>query len=314
MKFLVVLMAFGVVWGQGEDAGRGSYVLGADDQIVIRALEAEEISDKPVLIGANGNITLPMIGRIQAAGLTVEELEGEIVARLKKFIQDPQVTVQVMEFRSRPVSVLGSVQTPGVHQLRGRRTLFEILSMAGGLRNDAGSTVRITRRMDYGRVPLPNAVDDPTGLYSIAELPLMDILEAKNPAANIEILPYDTVLVAPAAQQMLYVVGDVQRAGAFTYGEQQRISVLSALSMAGGLGRTAKADKARVLRGVEGSEKRVEIAVNLKRMMQGVDEDLLMKPDDVLVVPSSARRTFTQVLLPATVAAAVAALIYAGVR
>src|SRR6202035_3208859 len=85
------------------------YILGPDDEIVIRAIDAPEISDKPVLIGTNGNITLPMIGRVKAGGLTVEQLEAELTTRLKPFIQEPQISVTVTEFRSQPVSVFGAV-------------------------------------------------------------------------------------------------------------------------------------------------------------------------------------------------------------
>src|SRR5580698_1702712 len=84
------------------------YVLGPDDEIVIRGIEAPQIPDKadsPVLIGTNGDITLPLIGRVKAGGMTVEQLEGELAARFKQFIKDPQISVTVTEFRSQPVSV-----------------------------------------------------------------------------------------------------------------------------------------------------------------------------------------------------------------
>src|SRR5438309_6541575 len=100
------------------------YVLGPDDQILIRAVDAPEISDKTFLIGTNGNITLPMIGRVKAGGLTVEQLETTLNTQLKEFIQDPEVSVTVAEIRSQPVSVFGAVTTPGVVQLRGRKTLY----------------------------------------------------------------------------------------------------------------------------------------------------------------------------------------------
>src|SRR6202022_2409038 len=130
-------------------------VLGPDDQILIRALDAPEISDKPFLIGTNGNITLPMIGRVKAGGLTVEQLEAELTARLKEFIKDPQISVTVTEVQSHPVSVFGAVTKPGVVQLRGRQTLSEVLSMAGGPRENAGSILTLTRRRQSGEIPLP---------------------------------------------------------------------------------------------------------------------------------------------------------------
>ena len=142
---VVVLLALCAAAQQsGETANKldSGYVLGPDDQIVIHAIDAPEISDKSILIGMNGDITLPLIGRVKAGGLTVEQLETELNARLAKYVKDPQVSVTVTEFRSQPVSVFGAVSKPGVIQLRGRKTLYEVLSMAGGPRNDsAGSTI-----------------------------------------------------------------------------------------------------------------------------------------------------------------------------
>ena len=160
---------------------RSTYLLGPDDQIVIRALHAEEISDKPFRIQPDGNIRVAMIGEVAADGLTVPELEADLSGRLKQYYIDPQVTVTVTEFRSQPVSVVGAVTNPGVHQLEGHKTLLEMLSMAGGPRPDAGSFVRVTRDLQWGRVPLPNAHDDPVGHWTIAEVNLKELLENRSP-------------------------------------------------------------------------------------------------------------------------------------
>jgi polysaccharide export outer membrane protein len=287
------------------------YVLGPDDQILIRALETGDMFEKPVLIGTNGNVTLPLIGRVQAAGLTVEQLETELSARLKKYVLEPQVSVNVVEFRSQPVSVFGAVTTPGVVQLRGRKTLYEVLSMAGGPRETAGSSVTITRPLENGPIPLLGAATDPTGRFSTAEVSMQEIIEGKNPAANIEIKPNDVVSVSQGNAKMVYVLGDVQRAGSFALGGQRTVSVLGALSMAGGLGRTANSDKARIFREVPGQAEPQQILVNITRIMAGKAENIGMRPDDVLVIPTSGRKSFTTYVVPAVIAAGVAAAIYA---
>jgi protein involved in polysaccharide export with SLBB domain len=208
------------------------YILGPDDEIVIRAIDAPEISDKPVLIGTNGSITPPMIGRVKAGGLTVEQLEAELTTRLKPFIQEPQISVTVTEIRSQPVSVFGAVTKPGVVQLRGRQTLYEVLSLAGGPRDTAGSILTVTRRWQSGEIPLPGARVDPTGQFSSAELNAQEILEGKNPAANIEIKPNDIISLSESSSNMIYVGGDVQHAGAFTLGgATQRLCPQSLVSI-----------------------------------------------------------------------------------
>lgn len=292
------------------------YVLGPDDEIMIRGIDAPEISDKPdkpekpVLIGTNGDITLPLVGRVKAGGMTVEQLEAELTTRFKEFIQDPQISVTVTEFRSQPVSVFGAVTKPGVVQLRGRQTLYEVLSMAGGPRDTAGSILTVTRPRQSGEIPLPGAKVDPTGQFSSVELNVQDILEGKNPAANIEIRPNDIISVSEASSNMIYVVGDVKHAGAFTLGGQRNVSVLRAVSLAGGLGPTAKSDKARIVREVAGDPKLKEIAVNIKQMLSGKAKDIELGPDDVLVVPTSGRKVFTVDFLPNAFASVVGAAIY----
>ena len=312
--FCLAALAAPYSWAQPESVELmpSGYVLGPDDQIVIRALDGFEAGDKPVLIGTNGDITLPMIGRIKAAGLTVEQLEAELALRLKPYVQEPQISVTVTEFRSQPVSVFGAVSTPGVFQLRGRKTLYEVLSMAGGPRETAGSTVSIIRLAENGPIPLPGAGPDPTGRYSSAELDMQEIVDGKNPAANIEIKPHDVISVSEGNARMVYVVGDVQRAGAFNLGSQRTISVLSALSLAGGLGRTAKQDRAKIFRPAPDPLKHEEIAVNIKRILAGKAEDIGLRPQDILVVPTSSRKAFA-VVVTGTMAGAVSAAIYAGV-
>ena len=286
------------------------YVLGADDQIAIHAIDAPEVSDKPILIGTNGEITLPLVGRVRAGGLSVEQFENVLNTQLKKYVKDPQIAITVAEFRSQPVSVLGAVTKPGVIQLRGRKTLYEVLSMAGGPRETTGSSVTVTRRRENGEIPLLGATIDPTGQFSIAELNVQEILDGKNPAANIEIKPNDVISVSEADSNMIYVVGDVEHSGGFTLGGRRTISVLMALSMAGGLGRTAKPGKARIIRSIPGEPKPREVAVNLSQILKGKAEDVGLRPQDVLVVPTSSHKVFTTYSIPALVSAAAYAAIY----
>jgi len=182
--------------------------------------------------------------------------------------------------------------------------------MAGGPGETAGSTITVTRRRENGEIPLPNAKIDPTGQFSTAELSVQEVLGGKNPAANIEIKPNDVISVSAADSNMVYVVGDVEHAGAFTMGGRQSVSVLMALSMAGGLGRTAKPDKARIIRSVPGQQKPAEVAVNLKQVLEGKAEDLALRPQDVLVVPTSSHKVFTTYSVPSVVAAVAYGAIY----
>jgi len=280
---IVSCLVMAGVWAQDRTA----YILGADDQIVIHALHAEEISDKPVRVGSDGFIKLPMIGAVHAAGLTIAQLESTLSQKLGVYVQNPEVAVSITEMKSQPVSVLGAVNTPGVIQLQGRKTLVEVLSLAGGLRQDAGQRVEITRRVSWGEIPLPGAHKDPTGNFYLANVNADAVIKAQHPEQNIVIRPEDVISVPRGA--MVYVVGEVGKSGGFVLHDHETLTVLQALSLAEGLGKTASPSHARILRpgGSEEGE-RQEILVPLQKIMEGKSEDIRMHPDDILLVPSSA--------------------------
>ena len=272
-----------------QNATPSTYLLGPDDQIVVHVSDAPDISDKPVRIDSNGEIRVPMAGRVRASGMTTAQLEGELTKRLKLYIENPEVSVNVAELRSQPVSVIGAVNSPGLHQLEGHKTLIEILSLAGGLRTDAGPTAKITRRLEWGRIPLPGATDDSTGQFSVAQITLKSLIEAKHPEQNIPIFPQDVISVPPA--QVVYVMGEVTKTGPLTLTDGDRISVLEALSSSGGALHTASPAKAKILRATPGDQRRTEIAVDLKKIQAGKADDVPLLAGDILFVPgSSAKR------------------------
>ena len=262
-----------------------TYVLGPDDEVSIRVIESEEISEEPFRIDPGGDISLPLVGRVRASGRTPQKLETELTERLRAFIHEPQVLVRVTQFRSQPVSVIGAVNKPGIHQLEGRKSLIEILSLAGGLRQDAGHTVKITRRSEWGPIPLESAAGDPSGRFHIAEVSLEAVMEARNPEENVLIMPNDVISVPRA--EMIYVIGGVERSGGFVLHEKESVTVLQALALAGGLTRTASKRNAKILRPAEGDTERTEIAINLKEIMAGRSQDVILERDDILFVPHS---------------------------
>jgi polysaccharide export outer membrane protein len=216
----------------------------------------------------------------------VEQLENGIAERLKSYVKEPEVSVEIAEFRSQPVSVIGSVRNPGVHQLEGRKTLVEILSLAGGLADDAGYSVKIARSLEWAPIPLATAANDASGKYSIAEVPLRQILDGSKPEVNIVIKPFDIVSVPRA--EMVYVTGQVQKAGGYVLRERETLSVLQTLSLAGGLIANASAKNARILRPTGAGTSREEIAIDLKQIMTGRAKDVPLRAEDILFVPENA--------------------------
>jgi polysaccharide export outer membrane protein len=262
-----------------------TYTLGPGDQIVVRVPDFDEIDNRPVPIDLKGSVNLPSVGRLQASGLTTEQLEIAIAARLKKYMVKPDVSVYLAEMRSQPVSLIGEVQTPGVHQLQGQKNLFEVLSLAGGLRSEAGNVINITRRLEWGPIPLASAATDATGQFSVASVEVKSVMNASRPAENILIKPNDVISVPKA--DTIYVIGAVNKPGAYVLGEHRSLSALQVLALAQGADKTAATKDARIMRVVPGSNDRAEIPVDLRTILSGKLADVPLTADDILFVPTS---------------------------
>jgi polysaccharide biosynthesis/export protein len=270
-------------------ADQGSvYLLGPHDTISVRMPETENVNEtveRQVRITPDGFISLPMVGRIHVANLAIEKVEEILTSILKAYYKEPSINVSVVEYRSQPVSVLGSVMSPGVIQLQGRKTLVEVISLAGGLKPDASSKVKITRKKEHGVVPLPGAALDPTGQFMIGEVNLRSIIEARNPELNVYVQT-DDIITVPRAE-VIYVLGDVQKPGSVVLNDQESISVMQIISLSGGLLKTAASKDAKVLRSESGAPRRKEIALDIKKIYDGKADDMALLPDDILFVPSS---------------------------
>ncbi|MGD1070156.1 MAG: polysaccharide biosynthesis/export family protein [Bryobacteraceae bacterium] len=284
-----------------------SYLLGPNDQVslVVDQLE-DDFNEKTFRIDQNGDLSIPLIGRIHAGGLTQAELEDTVRNRFGAILKAPDIVVNVTEYSSQPVSVAGAVNTPGIRQLQGGKTLFEVISLAGGLRPDAGTTVKITRDLKWGAIPLPGAVISPNGQCSIAVVRLKRVMQASD--ENILMRPGDTVFVPKA--DVVYVVGSVTTPGGFPIGENETLSALQVVALAQGMVRTAAPDRAKILRAVAGAGNRSEIPINLKLLMAGKAPDTPLQPDDILFVPNSAAKSAEFRTIEAIVNAATGVAIY----
>jgi polysaccharide biosynthesis/export protein len=316
MKILNVLLlplvlVCGGLWAQPAPDANRNYVLGPDDGITVNVVDLAELDAKAlgvIRIDHQGNIRLPLAGRIEAAGLTVEGLETEIVHRLSGIMHQPEVSVTVAEYRSHPVSVLGAVRTPGVYQVTGTKTLFEVLSLAGGLNVDASNRIKIMRANSVGPLPLANAAPDKSGEFTTAEVNVKSVMEAKNPQDNINVLSNDVITVPKA--DMVYVVGAVHKSGGFLLSEKEQISVLQAVSLAEGLDKIARARGARILRQAGPGMERTEVSVNVEKILDGRAQDVSLQANDILFIPNSLAKSTAARILDAALQAGTGMAIY----
>jgi polysaccharide export outer membrane protein len=270
------------------DPAGASSILRPNDEIAVHSLRAKEIADKTFRIDQNGEVNFPLAGVLKLTGMTARDAEKALASALKPYYFDPDVEINVTAVHTEPVSVLGAVGTPGVYPLKGKTALLEAISGAGGVRVDAGPTVVLTRQREYGLIPHRDARQLANG-ESVVEIDLKSLTEAKSSADNIAIEPHDVISIPPA--QLVYVVGNVKRAGGFPLAGRPSLSVLQALALAEGLDPRAAPTKARILR--RGAPLEQQIPVDVKKILAGKEEDLVLHPNDILFVPSSAMKTVT---------------------
>ena len=288
------------------------YLLGPQDQLAIRISEFEEAPIAPMRIDPAGNIDLPLIGPVHAAGLTVPELRTQLTSKFSKYIRGPVVSVSVVDFHSQPVTVIGEVKQPGVHQVEGPKRLLEIISMAGGLTETAGSKVTITRETASGPIPLPETRTDLSGRYTVAEIDLGVLIASGAPSKNIIIRPNDVIAVSTA--DLVYVLGEVKKPGGYTLHSHTSVSVLEALGMAEGLEKTASPKKAWILRVVGDGKDRAEIPTDVAKIMEGKSPDVPLRSKDILVIPNNLPRAAAVKGLDAAIQLGTGVLIYHGLR
>ena len=241
------------------------------DLVDIKVYGVPELTDS-VRVSGDGEVSLPLIGAVKIDGLTSDEAEKAIEKKLREggFLKEPHVTVFVKEYVTQGISVMGEVTHPGIYPLMGTRRLFDALSAAGGTTAKAGKIVTISRR------------DKPTEPLSVT----LSNDPEKASSANVEIFPGDTILVARAG--VVYVVGEVGRPSGFIMDNNENLTVLQAIALAQGVGRTAALNNAKLIR--KKGNQREEIPIPLKAILEGKSPDVALQGEDIVFVPNSAAK------------------------
>ena len=248
--------------------GDSTLHLGTGDLIEVSVYNVPELNTK-TRVGSSGDVYLPLVDYVHVAGLTINDAEAVIEKRLDQggFVKNPHVQLFVSEYTSAGASLLGEVTRPGVYPVLGDQRLFDLISAAGGFTDKAGKTATVTHR----------------GQASIA-VPISRNLE-DHPESNIPVFAGDTISVRQA--DVIYVVGDVLRPSGFLM-QSGHLSVLQAIALAGGANSTAKLGGARIIRKTPSGL--TETPVPMKKLLQAKADDIQMQPDDILFIPTSARK------------------------
>ncbi len=285
------------------------FTLGVGDTLSVHVANLDDMPIAPMRIGPNGALDFPLIGQVQASGKTISELRAELASKLSKYINTPDITVNLVESASRPVSVVGEVVNPGVRQMVGPQHLLDAISMAGGLKPDAGPNVLVTRQPQWGKLQAGAVTEDEATHSSSTKLPLDSLLALKAPENNILMEPGDTVSVPRA--ELVYVVGDVKKPGGFELTAHNTMELLHAVSLAEGLVPNNAASHARILRPAPNGDGPVsEIPIDIPKILAGKDKDVPLFANDILYVPHSGFKAGSQRAIEAAIGLTTGILIY----
>ena len=300
---------------ESKTAKSQEYRIGPEDLVEISVFGEAELS-RTVRVSISGQISLPLIGAVPAAGLTPVQLERQItnILKDKNYLKDPQVSVFLKEFKSDPVSVVGAVKAPGLYPIQTRKTLIEVLAMAQGFADgmvrQPGRYIVITRKAaaqagtetSGATAPEADVRSDPNA-GTILQIPIKDLLQSGDPKWNVPIYPGDVIKVAPAGT--VYVGGSVARPGAFPLTDFDNVSVIQAVAIAGGTIRAASKKNAVIVRR-DAAGNRVEVKIDLARIENGQDPDATLGANDILFIPASKGAAAAMRGLEATIQAATA--------
>ena len=243
------------------------YVIGSQDVLTIQVFDQADLGGK-YTVEADGTFTFPLVGRVQAGGLTLRAFETELRNKLADgYFKNPQVTVAVETYRSQRVFVMGEVRQPGPVPLTGGMTLIEALARAGSTLPTASGEVAIVRAPKDAKGPvLPG--QDANG--NVERASIKD-LEGGALSQNFDLHDGDTIFVPRA--ETIYVFGQVKNPGAYSLTERGT-TVLQALSLAGGVTENGAMNRVKVIRIVKGDKKEVKTKLTD-----------LVKPGDTVIVP-----------------------------
>ncbi len=252
---------------------REAYRIGPRDVLSIKVFEDDKFNAE-VRVGEDGAIRFPPLGAVTATGFTANELGAELKRLLEvNTLQRASVTVEIREFRSRPISVIGAVRNPGPLDVSGRMTLIEAITAAGGLAQDHGKLIYILRRAN-------------NGLTDQVAVPIDELMVRADPVWNIPIFANDLINVQATVEVTIYCLGEVRQPGALVFKSTERISLLAAIARAGGLNDRAS-KRILIKRGSPAANGQDEIIVDYKRILAGREADVELFQGDVVVVKES---------------------------
>jgi polysaccharide biosynthesis/export protein len=290
-----VIAGIGQLHGQAPEMSTGpsstshpdqtDLAIGPGDLLDLSVYHVPELILK-VRVETNGTVSLPLLGDIKLAGLSIRDAEKLIASSLiqHQFVLQPEVSVFVEESAALGITVYGEVATPGRYQLRGPRKLYDVLSEAGSITSKAGRKVTIIHAA-------------PTGSVEVLDLPNAD----SPPSVNVSVFNGDTIIVSKAG--LVYVLGEVNKPGAFLVENNTSLSILKSIALAQGTTRVASLKHTVILRSSPKGSLLTEIP--LDKILRAKAPDLQLKAEDIVFVPLSNIKSYGAMGIQGAIQAAV---------
>lgn len=277
--------------GQATLKGYQDYAVGPEDLLRVVFLGASEL-DREVRVNGQGGITLPLVGPVKVGGQSPQAIEQRLAQLYREgdYIKQPQISVEVKEYRHQRVMVTGAVVSPGSHELIGPRTLLEMLGKAGGLTDKAGETVHIIRAQSASEVRKNLKVDSLRSFSPGSETTVVDLKRLVAQGAlelNLPIRNGDIIHV-PFAKNA-YVLGAVMKPGCVTVKDD--LTAAQAVAMAGGKHALLASDRVTIVRLNDRGET-ITLNLDLGKVTAGQEADIPLKENDIVSVQESGIRRF----------------------
>ncbi len=245
------------------------YVIGAADVIAVSVLDNKDL-DAVVAVNPGGKISLPLIGEVQAAGLTAAELAKRITTEYAKTVRSPQVTVTLREVNSYRFYFVGRVTRPGMYTSRSEVTLLQAISMAGGIL-DGADLERAYVARGKERVPVD----------------FVKLMRQGDLTQNLTLNPDDTIVLPDNPQHVIYVMGEVKNPGMLPFVKERNWTATKAVAAVGGFTQYAGRGRSYIIR--EDGGRKLTIPIDFNDLMKNPEagKDVPLNAGDILVVPQS---------------------------
>ncbi len=253
------------------------YRVGPFDVINITVYEEPDLSRSDIRVSGTGDISFPLIGKLEINDLTTFDIEKLISAKFaeQEYILNANVSVSIKEFNSRKFLILGAVRNPGSYSLSVEERVIDAISKSGGIISElAGKKGMLIRSYKN-----ENGNEEKI----VIDINIKRLLHGDDQSANIYLADSD-IFYIPSADKF-YIMGEIQLPG--SYSIDKDLTLVEAISMAGGFTEIAARNRSRIIRVEGGMEKIIE--VNVDRIMKSgrKTEDVFVLPDDIIVIPES---------------------------